>query len=416
MFKPAAVFIGLRYMRAKRRNQFISLISLISMLGIALGVIVLITVLSVLNGFDREIKSQIFGMISPITITSYVGQIEDWQELEKVILASPDITAAAPFANGQAILTNSNITQPTLLIGVLPAQEKGVSVLSKKMLEGKLADLTPGQFGIVLGNELANQLDVKMGDPITVATIKGSFSTNNVIPRFSKFKVVGIFRAGGGGMGFDSKMAFINLYDAQKFLQLNSSISGFQVNVKNIYSAPKIALALQDRLPQSRVWNWTEQLGDFFENIRLTKTMMFFIFVLIIAVAVFNLICTMVMVVRNKQTDIAILRTMGATPVMILAIFIVQGLAIGIGGTLLGVAGGILLSQNITVISTWLQQVLHVQLISSKVYFVNYLPAELQWQDVLIISLIALILSLLATLYPAWNASRVEPAEALRDN
>lgn len=416
MFRPAAIYIGLRYTRAKRRNHFISLISLISMLGIALGVIVLITVLSVLNGFDREIKKQVFSMISPITVNSYAGQITHWQELEKSLAAFPDVTGVAPFVTGQALLTIANLTQPAIVTGILPDEEKTISALPSKMVRGKLSNLTAGHFGIVLGEDLAKHLEVTLGDEITVATPTGNLASNTITPRFKKFTVVGLFRAGGGGFSFDAKFAFINLYDAQKLFGLeNNSVTALHININDLYAAPYIARALQNQLsPMFRAGNWTEQLGDFFENIRMTKTLMFFIFILIIAVAVFNLISTMMMAVKNKQTDIAILRTFGATPKMILAIFVVQGAAIGIGGTLLGVVGGILLAKNISAISIWIQHVLHTQLISSSVYFVNYLPSELQWSDVEIISLVALVLSLVATLYPAWSASRVEPAEALR--
>lgn len=413
MFRPAAFFIGLRYTRAKSRNQFISLISLITLLGITLGVTVLITVLSVINGFDKEIKKQIFGMISPITINSYAGKIYDWKELKTNIETLPDVTASAPFVSGQ-VLMNSNPSQPVMLIGIIPSQEPGVSSLDKKIIQGSLADLKPGQYGITIGKVLADKLNVALGDTVTVAALNEGFSSSHITPKFKKFKVVSIFQAGGGSLGFDSKMAFIHLQDAQILFNLGSSISGLHLNIKDVYDAPKFMQTLEYNLPQTlNAWSWTDQLGGFFENIRMTKTMMFFIFALIIAVAAFNLISTMVMVVKNKQADIAILRTLGATPTMILIIFIVQGTAISMGGTLFGIIGGVLLANNITSISIWIQKIFNTQLVSSNVYFVNYLPADLQWNDVWHISLIALILSLFATIYPAWSASRVEPVEAL---
>lgn len=417
MFRPAMIFIGLRYTRAKRRHHLISLTSMISMLGITLGVIVLITVLSVLNGFDREIKKQIFGMIPPITISNFVGQIDHWQALENIIQTSPDITAVAPFATGQALLTNSNSTQPAIVTGIIPDKEKNVSALSDKMVQGHLSALEPGGFGIILGEDLAKHLGVTVGDDLTAATQQGAFSTSHVTPHFEKFTVLGIFRAGGGGLKFDTKLAFIHLHDAQKLYGLGSSITAFHANIKDIYMAPQIAQQLEEQLsPTARIGNWTEQLGDFMHNISLTKTMMFFIFILIIAVAVFNLVCTMVMVVKNKHSDIAILRTQGATPAMIMAIFVVQGATIGIGGIVMGIVGGVTLALNITGIVNEIQHFFHVQLVSSNVYFINYLPSELQWHDVWFISFIAFILSLLATLYPAWHASRIAPAEALRND
>jgi lipoprotein-releasing system permease protein len=403
-------------MRAKRRQAFVSFISLLSMLGIALGVIVLITILSVVNGFDREIKKQLFGMIAPITISSYTGKIDHWQSLQQSLKSRDIITGVAPFASGQALLTNSNITQPAMVTGIIPSQEKSVSDLANKMVQGKLAALAPGQFGIVLGEGLAKQLQVGIGDNIILATPQGAYRATHMRANFHQFTVVGIFRAGGGGFGFDGKYAFIHLSDAQNVFRLGNAVSALHVNINDLYQAPQISHALQAELASSYyVHNWTELLGDFFENIRMTKTMMFFIFILIITVAVFNLICTLVLVVKNKQADIAILRTIGATPATILMIFVVQGTAIGLGGIALGIAGGVTLAWNIPAISTWIQHVFNVELISSKVYFVNYLPSELQWHDVWGICLIALILSFLATIYPAWNAARIVPAEALNN-
>lgn len=414
MFRPAAVFIGLRYTRSKRGNQFISLISMISMLGITLGVVVLITVLSVLNGFDKEIKKQVFGMIPPITISSYAGGIEDWQTVEKTLQNLPQVTGVAPFIYGQVLISNSATTQPVMLSGVIPEQEKQVSVLANKIVQGDLSALKPGKFGIVLGEELAKSLHVSVGDHLIIATTKSSLTSDKITPHFKQFTVSGIFRAGGGRFGFDAKLAFINLQDAQTLFELGNTVTAIHLNVNDIYAAPTIARNIQAQLsPSARVGDWTMQLGDFFENIRMTKTMMFFIFILIITVAVFNLISTMVMVVKNKQADIAILRTLGATPTTILVIFIVQGATIGAAGIVMGIIGGVLLSHNITAISIWIQQAFHVQLLSANVYFVNYLPSELLWPDVWMISAAALALSLLATLYPAWNASRLLPAEAL---
>jgi lipoprotein-releasing system permease protein len=417
MFRPVSIYIGLRYLRARRRHQFVSFISLLSMLGIALGVIVLITVLSVVNGFDREIKKQVFGMVAPITISSYTGQIDDWRTLQKTLKNNFNFTGVAPFVSGQALLTNSNITEPAMVTGVIPEQEKQVTDLTSKMVQGSLAALLPHQFGIVLGEGLAKHLKVGIGDQLILTIPQHLHDASQIKTRFQQFTVVGIFHAGGGGFGFDAKYAFIHLQDAQKIFHMGSAISAMHINISDIYQAPQVGNLLQSQLePSLRVNDWTEMLGDFFENIRMTKTMMFFIFILIITVAVFNLICTLVMVVKNKQADIAILRTLGATPQTILAIFVVQGAAIGIGGIFLGIVGGVTLSLNIPTLSVWLQQHFHLQLVSANVYFVNYLPSELQWQDVWSITGIALLLSLLATLYPAWNAARVIPAEALNNS
>jgi lipoprotein-releasing system permease protein len=414
MFKPTALFIGLRYTKAKRRNHFISFISLMSMLGIALGVIVLITVLSVMNGFDREIKKRVFSMWPPITVTSVSGFVSNWQSLEKILQDTPEVTATAPFVSGEVLLTNTDGVQPALITGIDPHQEKKISQVGDKVVDGDINNLIPHSFGIVLGEELANRLDVVVGDKVTVITPQVSLSPAGVIPRFKRFTVAAIFRA-GSGFGFDQNMAFINIADAQKLFQMGASVTGVHAAIKNVYNAPLISSQLAKQLtPSARIMDWTDQFGAFFHAVKLEKTMMFFILMLIIAVAVFNLVCTLVMVVNDKESDIAILRTFGATPRMIMAIFVVQGAIIGVIGTLLGVVGGIALALNVTQLVNGIEHIFHVQFLSSSVYFVNYLPSELQWQDVTKISLAALILSLIATIYPAWRASRTEPVEALR--
>lgn len=414
MFRPAALFIGLRYTRAKRRNHFISFISMMSMFGIALGIIVLITVLSVMNGFDREIKKRVFSMVPPITVGSVANSISDWPYVQKQLQGSANVVAVAPFVSGQALVTNTGLVQPVMITGIIPADEKKISELTDKMIQGDLTTLSQESFGIILGEDLANHLEASVGDKVTVVTPQVSLSPAGVMPRYKRFTVSGIFRA-GSGFGFDASMAFIHLNDAQKLFGIGSNITALHVMINDVYLAPKVSLQLAKQLsPTARVTNWTEQFGDFFHAVKLEKTMMFFILLLIIAVAVFNLVCTLVMVVNEKEADIAILRTIGATPRMIMAIFIVQGAIIGVIGTLLGILGGIALALNVTQLVNWIQHVFNVQFLSSSIYFVNYLPSELQWKDVLQISSCALILSLLATLYPAWRASRTEPVEALR--
>lgn len=414
MFRPAALCIGLRYIRAKKGSFFISFISLISILGIALGVTVLITVLSVVNGFDREIKRQLFGMIAPITVSDFMGPMENWQPLIREIKQIPNVTGVAPLVNGQAMLIGAESSYPVLINGILPEAENQISALANNMVQGNLLSLKPNQAGIILGEELANQLNVHVGDDLTIAVQKKVTQTS-IVPEFKRFIVKGIFKAGGGGFSFDTRYAFIHLTEAQELFHLGSAISMLHVNINDIYLAPKVTLELQDQLERPlRIGNWTQQLGDFFENIRMTKTMMFFIFIMIIAVAVFNLICTMVMIVKSKQGDIAILRTIGATPATILVIFLVQGALIGVGGTLLGIVAGVSLSYRVGVVSTWIQHFFNTKLMSSNIYFVDYLPSELQWNDIYLISLVAFSLSLVATLYPAWRASRVDPADVLR--
>lgn len=414
MFRPVSFFIGLRYTRAKRRNHFISFISLTSILGIALGILTLITVLSVMNGFDREIKKRVFAMVPPITVGSQTGAIADWKEAEQILQKAPNVLAVAPFVNGQVLITNSGVVRPAMVNGIIPTQEKTLSELEDKMIAGNLASLAPRQFGIVLGEELASSLGAEIGDKVTVVTPQASFSPAGVVPRFKRFTVTGIFRA-GGGFGFDMGLAFINLSDAQKLMELGDSVTGLHVNIRDVYAAPTMSHELANLLgPEVYVSNWTNIYGVLFHQISLEKTMMFFILLLIIAVAVFNLVSTLVMVVNDKEADIAILRTIGATPGMIMKIFVVQGAIVGVFGTLIGVISGVALALNVTAVVKWIESIFHVQFLSASVYWVNYLPSELQWMDVLKISLVSLSLSLIATIYPAWRASKTEPVEALR--
>lgn len=414
MFRPAALFIGLRYTRAKKRNHFISFISLMSMLGIALGILVLITVLSVMNGFDHEIKKRVFSMVPAISVGSIHGSVSNWQEVERTLQKYSTITGVAPYISGQTMLTNEGFVQPAMIMGISPAEEKKVTELGDKMVAGELLDLKPDSFGIILGEDLANRLSVAVGDKVTLVTTQVSVSPAGVIPRHKRFTVVGLFRA-GGGFGFDVGLAFINLQDAQTLFQMGANVTGLHASIKNVYAAPQFSQQLYAAFgPSARISNWTEQFGEYFHAISLEKTMMFFILLLIIAVAAFNLICTLVMVVNEKEADIAILRTFGATPRMIMAIFVVQGAIIGVVGTLLGVIGGILLAYNVTEVVNWIEHLFHVQFLSSNVYFVNYLPSQLEWGDVWRIGSAALILSLLATIYPAWRAAGTIPVEALR--
>ncbi len=414
MFKPAALFIGLRYTRAKRRNHFVSFISIVSMLGIALGVMVLITVLSVMNGFDREIKQRVFSMVPPITISSMGGYVTGWQDLQKIVAEYPQVTASAPFVTGEVLLNYGDSVQPAIINGILPQQEARVSEVAKKMVKGELSALKPRQFGIILGESLADHLRATIGDKVTVITPQVSLSPAGVMPRFKRFTVVGIFRA-GSGFGFDAGLSFVHLNDAQKLLGLNENVTGLHLNIKDVYAAPNFAMQLANQLsPTASITTWANQFGEFFHAVQLEKTMMFFILLLIIAVAAFNLVATLVMVVNEKQSDIAILRTFGATPMMIMQIFIIQGGLVGIIGTMLGIICGILLAWNVTDIVNWIEHVFHVQFLSSNVYFVDYLPSLVEAGDVIKISLAALFLSLIATIYPAWRASKLDPVESLR--
>jgi lipoprotein-releasing system permease protein len=414
MFRPASLFIGLRYTRAKRRNHFISFIAMFSMVGIMLGVAVLITVLSVMNGFDQEIRERVFSMVPAITIGSVSGYVADWPHLQKDISKFGGVVGSAPFVTGEVLISHGNGVQAALLSGILPAEEEHVTQIADKMTQGKLTDLKPGEFGIILGENLAQSLNASVGDKITVVTPQVSMSPAGVIPRFKRFTIVGIFKV-GSGFGFDRGLGFIHMQDAQKLLVLGDNVTGLHVETNDPYNSPLVAQEMMRELsPMATVSTWADQFGEFFRAVQLEKTMMFLILMLIVAVAAFNLVSTLVMVVNEKTSDIAILRTFGATPSMIMRIFIIQGSLIGVFGTLFGVVFGVLLASNVTWLVHWIEVVFHVQFLSSNVYFVNYLPSVIEWTDVLKISLASLVLSLVATIYPAWRAAKLDPVEALR--
>lgn len=414
MFKPIAVFIGLRYTRAKRHNHFISFIALLSMLGIALGVMVLITVLSVMNGFDHQIRATIFNTARQISIAQAEGPLRHWQAVSKKTEEQSDIRGVAPFVDAQAMLSSQGQVQGVQLSGILPEQQIQVSQLANKMVNGSLESLQDGSFSIVLGSGVAQNLGLRVGDKVTVVTPQTTLSVVGVLPRFKRFTVSGIFHI-GGGFGFDSQVALINLRDAQRLFNLDNTVSGLALHISDLYGAPRVSENIAHILGDKyRVNNWTDQYGEFFKTIRMEKTMMFFILLLIIAIAAFNLVASLVMVVTDKRADIAILRTMGATKRMILTIFIVQGSIIGFLGTFLGVVGGILLSLNVTKLVNLIERIFNHHFVSDTFYFINYLPSELQYTDVVQIAVLTLLISILATLYPAWQATCVQPAEALR--
>jgi len=411
MFKPLALFIGMRYTRAKKRNHFVSFISLSSMLGIGLGVMVLITVLSVMNGFDEEIHKRFFGMAPEITVSGIDGKLSNWQALEKELATMPQIKAIAPYVGAQGLLTHDGQVLPLVVTGVLPEKEKLVTHLQDKLLIGSLADLK--HFGIMLGRGLADRLGVTIGDKVTIMVPQATVTPAGMLPRFKRFTVVGVFSA-GTGFNFDTGLAFINLHDAQVLMQFGDQVSGLKMKIDNVYQAPELSDKLAAKLGDDyQIGNWTDQFGAFFQAVKMEKTMMFLILMLIIAVAAFNLVSSLVMVVNDKQSEIAILRTIGATPSTILWIFIVQGMLVGMVGTFLGLAGGILLASNATSIVNHVQSLFHIQVLSSSIYFVDYLPSKIMLTDLLQVCAMALLMSFAATIYPAWRASKTVIAEAL---
>lgn len=411
--KSFAWFIGLRYTRSKKRNHFVSFISMSSMLGIALGVMVLVTVLSVMNGFDEEIHNRFFGMAPEITITGADNRIQNWQALIPKITALPDVVAVAPFVGGQGMMTAEGRVVPIIISGIDSRYEENVTHLKEKLLGGKLSNLT--HFGVIIGKGLAENLGVLIGDTVSIMIPQASVSPAGMIPRFKRFTVAGVFSA-GTGFNFDTKLAFLDIGDAQKLFQLGNAITGLKIKINNVYKAPLLSKQLQTMLGDDYfVGNWTEQFGEFFQAVKLEKSMMFLILLLIIAVAAFNLVSSLVMVVNDKRAEIAILRTLGATPGTILRIFIIQGLLVGVIGTALGLGLGLLLACNATSIVNHIQDWFGVRFLSSNIYFVDYLPSKVLSSDLLKICTAALSMSFIATIYPAYRASKTPITEALHN-
>jgi len=410
---PYELFVGLRYTRAKRRNHFISFISAVSMLGIALGVAALIVVLSVMNGFQKEVRARILSVASHVQITGPDNELADWPAVVARAGGLPHVLAAAPFVNGQGLLANGDAVRGTLVRGVVPELESEVVELAAKMFAGSLAALAPGEFGIVLGADLARALRVLPGDRVTLIAPQGLVTPAGVIPRLKQFKVVGVFEV--GFFEYDSGLALVHLQDAQRLYRLGDAVSGVRLKLDDLFQSRTVAREVVQALgPNVYVSDWTRSHANFFRAVQIEKTMMFIILTLIVAVAAFNMVSTLVMAVTDKQPDIAILRTLGATPGSIMQIFVVQGAVIGVVGTALGVAGGIALALNIDVVVPALERLLSIQFLSKDVYLINELPSDLQRGDVIAIAAVSLSLGFLATLYPSWRAARVRPAEALR--
>jgi lipoprotein-releasing system permease protein len=412
MLKSLPLFIGLRYTRAKRKNHFISFISLISMLGIGLGVMVLITVLSVMNGFDRELRERILGMVPHVSVMAYGGAgLKDWETVAARLKPFTQIQNLSPVVAGQGMIASQKQTRYVVINGIDPKQEQD-SRLMRNMTQGALTDLKSGEFDILLGAPLAKQLGVKLGDYVTLVTPEAALTPAGLIPRFKRFRLVGTFEV---GYEYDTSLAFIDLQDAQKLLKMGDRITGVQIKLDNLFAAPRLKQEIYDYLGgQYSVSDWTRTSGNYFEAVKLEKTLMFLMLILIIAVAAFNILSALVMMVTDKQADIAILRTLGALPGTIMRIFMVQGMVIGIIGTSLGIVGGVALALNVTDLLASVERYFGVELLSADVYYISYLPSVLVPKDVLHIAIVALVLSFVATLYPAWQASRTQPAEALR--
>ncbi|WP_415034837.1 lipoprotein-releasing ABC transporter permease subunit [Azonexus sp.] len=410
---PYELLIGLRYTRAKRRNHFISFISLISMAGIGLGVAALIVVLSVMNGFQKELRTRILGVASHIQITGIDGGLSNWPALAEQAKRHPEVLKAAPFVQSQGMFSVDGGVKGALIRGIEPELEDGVADFRQHITSGSLDALQPGAFGVVLGGDLARSLKVFVGDKLTLIAPQGTVTPAGVVPRVRAFKVVGIFEV--GMYEYDSGLALIHLQDAQRLYQMGDTVSGVRLKVEDLFAAPRIARELATMIDaDAYLHDWTKSHANFFRAVQIEKTMMFIILSLIVAVAAFNLVSTLVMAVTDKQADIAILRTLGARPRSIMAVFMVQGALVGMIGLVLGVVGGVALALNIDVVVPAIEKLLGVHFLAKDVYYISDLPSDLQWGDVWGVIVIAFVLSLLATLYPSWRAARVNPAEALR--
>ena len=412
---PFEWLVGLRYTRAGKRsarNSFISFISLISMAGIALGVAALIVVLSVMNGFQKEVRDRMLSVLAHIEVSDANGALPDWQQTAKEAFLDKDVKGAAPYVAGQAMMTRDDTVRGVVVRGVLPEEEPKVSDVAGQVKQGSFNDLRPGEFNIVLGLELARSMQARVGDRVTLIAPQGQVTPAGVIPRLKQFTVVGIFEA--GHFEFDSSLAFMHLEDAEKMFRL-SAPSGLRLRIADMQQAPQVAQDLSRILTGDvLIRDWSQQNRNWFAAVQTEKRMMFIILTLIIAVAAFNLVSTLVMTVTDKQADIAILRTLGSSPGSIMKIFMIQGALVGLIGTALGVAGGVLVALNVDVIVPFIERLLGVQFLPRDIYLISALPSDLRWPDVWTIGSVAVVLAFLATLYPSWRAARVRPAEALR--
>ncbi|WP_447769022.1 lipoprotein-releasing ABC transporter permease subunit [Pseudomonas kilonensis] len=414
MFRPLFVFIGTRYTRAKRRNHFVSFISLTSIIGLALGVVVMIVVLSVMNGFDHEMRTRVLGMVPHATLESGEA-ISDWPSLAAKVKQNPQVLAVAPFTQMQGLLTNDGKVSKVLLNGIDPGLERQVSIIDNFMQQGKLDDLAPGSFGIVIGDKAAAKLGVAIGDKLTFVAPEVTVTPGGIFPRMKRFTVVGIFHVGAGEL--DGYLGVTNLQDLARLHRWKpDQVQGLRLKFDDLFQAPRVAWTIAQQLGEDRYYarDWTRTHGNLYQAIRMEKAMIGLLLLLIVAVAAFNIISTLVMVVNDKKGDIAILRTLGATPGQIMRIFMVQGTVIGVIGTCVGALVGMFAALNVSAAIAGLEGLIGHKFLNADVYFIDYLPSQLQADDVLMVCGAALVLSFLATLYPAWRAARTQPAEALR--
>ena len=410
---PYEWLIGTRYLRSAHRRGFVSFVALMSVCGLTLGVATLIVVLSVMNGFERELRSRILAVTSHAELTGTAGPLADWRTLAARARRQSGVEAAVPYVESQAMLANGTAMAGATVRGVLPQEERQATGLAQRVTQGSLADLAPGGYGIILGTALAHELGARLGGTVVVIAAQGTATPTGVVPRMRRFRVVGIFSS--GMYEFDRGLALIEMTDAERLFRLGEGVTGLRLALADPLRAPEVAVRVARALGGDfYVSDWTQDHANFFRNIEITKSMMFFILLMLVAVAAFNIVATLVMIVKDKQTDIAILRTLGAAPRNVLATFAVQGVLIGLAGTVLGAGLGTLLSDNVETLVGGLERLTGVKFIDASVYYLSDLPAYVEWPDVLKVCAVAFLLCALATIYPAWRASRTAPAEALR--
>ena len=413
MISRYELLIGLRYLRSGHGNRFVSFISIISMVGVALGVAVLIVVLSVMNGFEQELRGRILSLTSHATLSAFGSGLPDWQSMAEKVGENPEVVVAAPYIEDQVLLIAGDKSSGAMVTGVVPQEERKVSAIAERMHTGSFDALAPGEYGIVLGDELAKVLGVALGGRVVIATSQPVITPVGVTARMRGFKVIGTFNS--GYYEYDRNLAYVHLADAARLYRMGDQVTGLRLKLADMFAAPRVVRDIALSLGGGYyIDDWTRKHANFFRSIQLTKSVMFLILLLVVAVAAFNIISTLVMVVKDKQSDIAILRTVGARPLSVLAIFMTQGTVIGVIGTLSGVLLGVLISVNLETLVHGLEALVGTQFLDAKVYFMSDLPATVQWPDVLKICVTAFGLCCLSTLYPSWRAARTEPARALR--
>ena len=414
MIRPFELFIGFRYIRAKRRTRFISFITGTSILGIIIGVWALISVLSVMNGFERELKERILTVASHVRISGNQGWLDDWKDVMSQIDSNSNIEAQAPYILSHGMLKNKNLVSPAIIRGIEPELESTVSSIAESMISGTLDALEPGKFGIILGEDLASKIGgVNVGDKVILISTRGRSTPAGLLPRLKRFTVVGIFNL--NFYEYDNGLALTHLNDLAKLQRVGSSVSGLRLKTNEVFDTPLISKELRQTLGTSySVMDWTSEYSNLFEALKIERRVMFIILLLIVAVAAFNIVSTLVMLVSDKNSDIAVLRTIGVTPKSIMAIFIVHGAVIGIIGTIIGTITGVITGFNLETLIPWAEQLFGTQFFPDDIYIITKFPAQLVWDDVIKIAVASLLLSFLATIYPAWRASKVQPADALR--